>query len=79
MVNKSLGNLLRCFVGDKPTSWDMVLAQAKFEYKISSNEPLLHLQLQKFDVFSSYQHSPYTNDYSIPNLVSLPYAKNSYT
>ena len=37
MVNKSLGNLLRCLVGDKPGSWDMVLAQAEFSYNNSMN------------------------------------------
>ena len=37
MVNKSLGNSLRCLVGDKPSSWDMVLAQSKFAYKNSMN------------------------------------------
>ena len=36
-MNKSLGNLLRCLVGDKPTSWNMVLAQAEFAYNNSMN------------------------------------------
>ena len=31
-MNRSLGNLLRCLVGEKSSSWDMVLAQAKFAY-----------------------------------------------
>ena len=35
MVNRSLGNLLRYLVGDKSSSWDMVLAQAKFAYNNS--------------------------------------------
>ena len=35
VVNKSLGNLLRCLVGNKSTSWDMVLAQDEFAYKQS--------------------------------------------
>ena len=31
-MNRSLGNLLRCLVGNKPRNWEMVLAQAKFAY-----------------------------------------------
>ena len=31
-MNRSLGNLLRCLVGDKPSNWEKVLAQAKFAY-----------------------------------------------
>ena len=36
-MNRSLGNLLRCLVGDKPSNWEMVLAQAKFAYNNSMN------------------------------------------
>ena len=32
VVNHSLGNLLRCLVGDKPKGWDLILPQEKFEY-----------------------------------------------
>ena len=32
VVNRSLGNLLRCLVGDKPSNWEMVLAQSEFVY-----------------------------------------------
>ena len=32
VVNRSLGNFLRCLVGNKPSNWEMVLAQAKFAY-----------------------------------------------
>ena len=31
-MNKSLGNLLRCLVGNKPRNWEMVLAQVEFAY-----------------------------------------------
>ena len=37
MVNRSLGNLLRCLVGDKPKGWDLILTQAEFSYKNSVN------------------------------------------
>ena len=32
VVNRSLGNFLRCLVGDKLSNWDMVLAQVEFAY-----------------------------------------------
>ena len=37
MVNRSLGNLLRCLVGDKPKGWDLILPQAEFAYNNSVN------------------------------------------
>ena len=33
VVNRSLCNLLRCLVGNKPSNWEMVLAQAEFAYE----------------------------------------------
>ncbi|GLJ56002.1 hypothetical protein SUGI_1202410 [Cryptomeria japonica] len=35
--NKSLGNLLRCLVGEKIKSWDLILPQAEFSYNNSVN------------------------------------------
>ena len=32
-MNRSLGNLLRFFFGDKPCNWDLFLAQPEFSYK----------------------------------------------
>ena len=37
VVNRSLDNLLRCLVGNKPSNWEMVLVQAKFAYNNSVN------------------------------------------
>ena len=31
-MNRSLGNLLRCLVGDEIHNWEMVLAQVEFVY-----------------------------------------------
>ena len=40
VVNRSLGNLLRCLVGNKPSNWEMVLAQAEFAYNNSVNRSI---------------------------------------
>lgn len=37
VVNRSLGNLLRCLVGTKPKSWDMILPQAEFSHNMAAN------------------------------------------
>lgn len=37
LVNRSLGNLLRSLVRDKPTNQDLILAQAEFTYNNSMN------------------------------------------
>jgi hypothetical protein len=37
VVNRSLGNILRCLVVEHPKQWDQVLAQKKFVYNDSPN------------------------------------------
>ncbi|PKU87302.1 RNA-directed DNA polymerase [Dendrobium catenatum] len=37
-VNRSLGNLLRCFVGKSIRSWDEILGQVEFAYNKSRNQ-----------------------------------------
>lgn len=37
VVNRSLGNLLRCLVGDNLKSWDLKLCQAEFAHNSALN------------------------------------------
>ena len=37
VVNRSLGDLLRCLVGEKPGNWDLILPHAEFAYNNSVN------------------------------------------
>ncbi|BBH03402.1 hypothetical protein Prudu_014267 [Prunus dulcis] len=37
VVNRSLGDLLRCLVGDKQGNWDLILPVAEFAYNNSAN------------------------------------------
>ena len=63
VVNRSLENLLRCFVGDKPKGQDMILPQVEFAYNnyvnrstrkspfqiVCENSPRTTLDLRKLD------------------------------
>ena len=40
VVNKSLGNLLRCLVGEHPKNWDLILPQAEFAYNNFVNKSI---------------------------------------
>ena len=39
-TNRSLGNMLRCLVGDNPMSWDSLLCQAEFAHNHTNNRSL---------------------------------------
>ncbi|KAE8668214.1 putative Quercetin 3-O-methyltransferase 1 [Hibiscus syriacus] len=47
VVNRSLGNLLRCLAGTKPKQWDLALPQAEFAYNRSKNRTTY---LSPFDI-----------------------------
>ena len=40
VVNRSLGNLLRCLVGENLRAWDFVLPNAEFAYNSSVNRTI---------------------------------------
>ena len=46
VVNRSLGNLLRCLVGDKPKGWDLILPQEEFAYNNFVNRSTGRSQFQ---------------------------------
>ena len=51
-MNRSLGNLLRCLVGYKPSNWDIVLAQVEFAYNNFVNRST---NKTPFDIFTRMQ------------------------
>ncbi|GJZ61785.1 putative CCCH-type zinc finger family protein [Tanacetum coccineum] len=55
VVNRSLGNLLRCLVEDKPKQWDLVLPFAEFAFNNSKNRTT---QRSPFEIVHGL--SPYT-------------------
>ena len=63
VVNHSLGNLLRCIVGEKPKQWDLTLPQAKFSYNSSLNRSTGKSPFQVV-----YGHNPQ----GVLNLVQIP-------
>ena len=52
VVNRSLGNLLRCLVGENIRAWDLILHTAKFAYNSSVNRTI---GMSPFEVVRSYE------------------------
>nr|GFB44330.1 DNA/RNA polymerases superfamily protein [Tanacetum cinerariifolium] len=63
VVNRSLGNLLRCLVEDKPQQWNLVLPFAEFAFNNSKNRTT---QRSPFDIV----HGP--SPYSVTKLAQIP-------
>jgi len=56
VVNRSLGNLLRCLIDDHATCWDLILPQAEFAYNNSVNHTTGSSQFQL--VYGMTPHTP---------------------
>ena len=69
MVKRSLGNLLRCFVRDKPKEWENVLPIAEFAYYSSTNRTTQH---SPFEIVYGMQPA------SVLDLSSLPLLKKEH-
>ena len=69
VVNRSLGNLLRCFVRDKPREWENVFPMVEFAYNSSTNRTTQH---SPFEIVYGMQPS------SVLDLSSLPLPKKEH-
>nr|GEY62317.1 heparanase-like protein 3 [Tanacetum cinerariifolium] len=65
VVNRSLGNLLRCLVEDKPKQWDFVLPFAEFAFNNSKNRTT---QRRPFEIVHGLSPYSVTDLAPIPNL-----------
>jgi len=52
VVNKSLGNLLRCLVSDHNKNWDLILSTVQFAYNRSINRSI---DMSPFEVVNGYK------------------------
>ena len=52
VVNRSLGNLLRCLIGEHMGNWDLLLSRAEFAYNSSVNRSI---GMSPFEVVHRYQ------------------------
>ena len=58
VVNRSLGDLLRCLVGERMITWDEVLSVAEFAYNSSVNRST---GLSLFEVVMVYRSPTYAH------------------
>ena len=66
VVNRSLGNLLRCLIGENPRNWESILPLAEFAYNSSLNRTI---NTSPFEVV--YGNKPL----SVLDLAPLPLSK----
>ena len=76
MVNKSLGNLLRCLVGEHPGNWDLILPQAKFAYNNSVNRSI---GMSPFEVVHGYKPRKPTDLIPLPQHARVSSTAESFT
>ena len=63
VVNQSIGDLLRCLVGEHLTIWDMVLLMTEFAHNSSVNR---YIGLNLLEIVSDYKHRKPINLLSFP-------------
>ena len=74
-VNKSLGNLLRCLVGDSLGNWDLVLPQAEFAYNSSVNRSTGN---SPFEIVHGYKPRKPTDLIPLPNHARVSVSAKSF-
>ena len=63
VVNRSLGNLLRCLVGEHTGNWDLILPRAEFAYNSSVNRST---GLSPFEIVQGYKPNQPVNLIPLP-------------
>ena len=74
-VNKSLGNLLRCLMGDSPGNWDLVLPQAEFAYNNSTNRST---GMSPFEIVHGYKLRKPSNLIPLPQHAKVSVSAESF-
>ncbi|KAK8916631.1 hypothetical protein KSP39_PZI023289 [Platanthera zijinensis] len=64
VVNRSLGNLLRCLAGEQPKQWDLALAQAEFAYNSTVNRST---NKSPFEIVYGFPIPHYLDRHSLPS------------
>ena len=75
VANKSLGNLLRCLVGEHPKNLDLILPQAEFAYNNSVNRSI---GMSPFEVVHGYKPRKPTDLIPLPQHARVSITAESF-